>query len=362
MNQITQYQKFAGIARTGTNFLLKRDKVFGLPTHILIEFSSVCNLGCPACPRTNNPGPVRKDRYIETEKFKYIVNEIMPTVLGIGGLGEPLLAPNAFELIRYCKDKRINTYLTTNGTLLEAKHREIVQSGLNQLSVSIDGPTSEIYEKIRCKKYYNKIIGGIKKINEYKIKLKTKKPLLAIHVVVQEDNYRHLASFVELAYRMDVKKVFFLQIEREIYQNNEALFTGIDKSLLSSQLIEADSRAIKYGIQTNISFWKNNFNELKKKYQKRNGYPLSDKICVEPWSTMFINLGGDIFPCCALQSQKGRVGNIFDKPIRDIWNGRPIAKFRHAVKNKKKTFFRCKECIPRSVIDILNDFKRREVI
>ena len=228
------------------------------------------------------------------------------------------------------------------------------------MSVSIDGYDRDSYKLIRRADVFDKILEGIELINQAKKERKRKYPVLAIHVVVQEDNYRYLSKFIEMAQKLSVGKIFFLQLEQEAHTSNEEFSANVDKKLLKNELSRANILAQKYKINTNISFWKSNFIDLSKKYQKRYEYPLSDKICMEPWTTVFITLDGDVLPCCALHSQKFAVGNIYDQDFKTIWNGKKIAAFRREIKHNTKKLYRCKECIPRSVYDLFNDFKRRD--
>ncbi len=350
--------KKISLVSSGINVLLKPNKVFGMPRHILTEFTNQCNLNCKICPRVNNiPQQIR---YFDSEKFKYIIDQINPLVVGIGGLGEPLLTPNAYEMIEYCVQKKIHTYLTTNGTLLKKEYDNIIDSSLRQLSVSIDGYDRDTYKLIRRADVFDQILEGIVLVNHAKNGRKRKHPVLAIHVVVQEDNYRKLSKFIEIAHDLNVGKIFFLQLEQEAHNNNEEFSVNVDKRLLKKELSRAKRLAQKYQINTNISFWENNFLDLCKKYQNRYVYPLSDKICMEPWTTVFITLDGDVLPCCALHSQKSAIGNIYAQDFKTIWNGKRISAFRKEIKHNIKKYYRCKECIPRSVYDIFNDFKRRD--
>ena len=46
--------KKISLVSSGINVLLKPNKVFGMPRHILTEFTNQCNLNCKICPRVNN--------------------------------------------------------------------------------------------------------------------------------------------------------------------------------------------------------------------------------------------------------------------------------------------------------------------
>jgi MoaA/NifB/PqqE/SkfB family radical SAM enzyme len=71
-----------------------------------------------------------------------------PIIIMTGG--EPLLRPDIFELARYGSDKGFRMVMAPNGTLITD---EIVQkmkeSGIQRISISLDGPTAETHDAFR---------------------------------------------------------------------------------------------------------------------------------------------------------------------------------------------------------------------
>jgi MoaA/NifB/PqqE/SkfB family radical SAM enzyme len=64
--------------------------------------------------------------------------------LHLQGLGEPLMHPRFFDMVRYAADKGIHVTTNSNLTLLnERRAAACVASGLDALHVSIDGATAE---------------------------------------------------------------------------------------------------------------------------------------------------------------------------------------------------------------------------
>ena len=71
-----------------------------------------------------------------------------PVIILTGG--EPLLRPDIFELASYGTGKGFRMVMATNGTLF---NEEIIQkmkvSGIQRISVSIDGPNAESHDAFR---------------------------------------------------------------------------------------------------------------------------------------------------------------------------------------------------------------------
>src|SRR5436309_15696942 len=76
------------------------------PASLYIEVTKNCNELCTMCPRTYH-WPNRRDS-LSFEHFTHIVNQapgLQRAVLH--GLGEPLLNPKLFEMVRYLKAREV---------------------------------------------------------------------------------------------------------------------------------------------------------------------------------------------------------------------------------------------------------------
>ena len=64
--------------------------------------------------------------------------------------GEPFLHPDFLELIKETKRRKIYTATSTNAHFIdEQKAKDIVESGLDRMIISVDGLTQETYEQYR---------------------------------------------------------------------------------------------------------------------------------------------------------------------------------------------------------------------
>jgi len=78
--------------------------------------------------------------------------------------GEPNLPPTLFDMIRYAKEKGIiDVYFNTNATLLnEDKINQLIDSGLDRISISAEGTTKEVYERYRVGAKYEEVLSSVK--------------------------------------------------------------------------------------------------------------------------------------------------------------------------------------------------------
>jgi len=68
--------------------------------------------------------------------------------------------------------------------------------------------------------------------------------------------------------------------------------------------------------------------------------------CDRPYRMPFINVNGDMNPCCIHETEYKRrfiVGNIYKDSFEDIWNGKKMNKFRNKLKEGKVPAM-CKNC------------------
>jgi MoaA/NifB/PqqE/SkfB family radical SAM enzyme len=122
------------------------------PRVVAAETTNLCNARCIMCPY---PGMKRPKGFMATSLYRKIVDECAShqgVELRLTGFGEPLLDPDLFERIRYAKEQGIGkVQLTTNASLLdEKKAREVMDSGLDEIMLSVDGYDTGTYERIRA--------------------------------------------------------------------------------------------------------------------------------------------------------------------------------------------------------------------
>ncbi len=98
--------------------------------------------------------------------------------------GEPLLHEELPRMIRYCRHRGIYTQIHTNATLLtEAKSREIIESGLDFISFSVDGFDKASYEAIRVGAVFEETMENIRIFLEMRRKMSRKKPYTVLETI-----------------------------------------------------------------------------------------------------------------------------------------------------------------------------------
>src|SRR5215469_11781032 len=133
-----------------------------LPRSIYIEPTSRCNELCLQCPRTLLSR--EDDRDLSFENFRYIVDQfpVLDRVV-LHGLGEPLLNKDLPRMIRYLKERNVYVLFNSNGiALTRSKGQELIDAGLDEYRLSMDGATRETYAHVRGVDAFEKIWRNIK--------------------------------------------------------------------------------------------------------------------------------------------------------------------------------------------------------
>src|SRR5262249_4495477 len=114
-----------------------------------IESTNRCNEQCDQCPRTHLGREAERD--ISLMEVRGIVEQLpqLERVV-LHGLGEPLLNRELPQIVRYLRERGAYVLFNTNGLLLNAERgAALIEVGLNELRVSIDGARPETYARVR---------------------------------------------------------------------------------------------------------------------------------------------------------------------------------------------------------------------
>ena len=115
---------------------------------VRIENTNSCNAKCIICPREKMTRPLMT---MNMRYFRELVDEVKAMgakTISIFGYGEPLLDKGLASKIQYCTDKRLQTFITTNASLLTTtKSDDILNAGLSHIRFSVHG-TYHNYKKV----------------------------------------------------------------------------------------------------------------------------------------------------------------------------------------------------------------------
>ena len=190
------------------------------PVCLYLETTNRCNLLCTTCPRTYEELEPPAD--MSWELFTSIVDQV-PNIARVvlHGIGEPMLVKDLPRQIRYLKDRGAYVLFNTNGTLLTARRgRELCESGLDELRVSLDAADAATYRQVRGKDFFARILRNVRAFTEMQAKEGLDKPRISMWLTGLRETVEQLPAFVRVAHESGVKEVY---LQRLVFFENDAI-------------------------------------------------------------------------------------------------------------------------------------------
>jgi len=290
------------------------------------ELTARCNLKCRHCRAEAQEHVVTGE--LSTDEVRSVARDIRKTgdpILILTG-GEPLVRPDIFELASMCSKLFSRVALATNGTLVDdAVAAQIAASGIQRVSISIDGATAGTHDAFRgLPGSFEEALRGIDALRRAELPVQ-------INVTVARHNLSEVEQILSLALARgaDAFHVFVLvpvgcgvEISDEARlspaETEKVLRWLFDKSLeLRDRVhIKATCAPQYYRIMHEVS------RERGIAIQgATHGMHASTRGCLAGSAVCFISRTGDVQPCGYLPV---RVGNVREQSFGDIWNNSDV--------------------------------------
>src|SRR5215471_1917592 len=185
-----------------------------LPRSIYIEPTSRCNEFCQQCPRTLLSR--EEDRDLTFDDFRTIVDQFprLDRVV-LHGLGEPLLNKDLPHMVRYLKDRGTYVLFNSNGiALTEMRGQALIDAGLDEYRLSMDGATRETYAKVRGVDAFEKIWRNVGHFISLQQAQQASKPAVSLWFTAMRENLHELPALIDLAAENGVREVY---LQRLVY-------------------------------------------------------------------------------------------------------------------------------------------------
>lgn len=298
--------------------------------HVHFTVTQRCNLECVMCVR-----PHARD-FVKADIADAVLDPILDSAHGLScvsvmGLGEPLLNSRFRQIVRELKRAMPSHGIVgtnTNGTLIDLSYAdELVETGINWISFSIDGATKKTAESIRRGLNFEHALRGIEHMVERRAKSGRKNLSLGSNFVIQENNISEIPGFVRLAGSLGLDYVSFNHL-REFPSGR---FVIRDRDTLARLFREAAAEGAGNGVKLGLP-------GLNKRPDPRCPF----------MEIAYIMLSGDVVPCCRVLLGTSRepaikFGNVKEKPLPDIWDTPAYRTFRgHVVDGDLPDY--CRSC------------------
>ena len=305
------------------------------PVCLYLETTNRCNLLCTTCPRTFETLEPAAD--MSWELFTSIVDQYSKLArVVLHGIGEPMLVKDLPRMVRYLKARGIYVLFNTNGTLLtEAKGRELIDAGLDELRVSLDAAEPEAFKMVRGKDMFGKIVKSLRRFMSMQKELGAATPRVSLWLTGLKETLGQLEDFVRLAADIGIPEVYlqrlvFFQEGQGMARADSALFERLDGGE-AEVIARAETLAKELGVKFNASGATEPGTSTHRRTEER---PWS--LCRRPFTLMYFTANGRALPCCiAPFSMRGyssfTLGDATQQSLREIWNGEQYQKFREGL-------------------------------
>jgi radical SAM protein with 4Fe4S-binding SPASM domain len=292
-------RKLANLARAELARVRGDIVVRSKPYVYTVDTGNYCNLQCPLCP-TGYRGLERPQALMSFEKFKSILDKISAHAIELilHNWGEPFLNPDILAIVEYASKNRVGTTISSNLNLVnrdESFLREVVESGLDHLTVSLDGTTQEVYGQYRRGGNVENVLHNLRYLVEYRNSKGRRTPCVEWQFLVMKHNEHQM----EDARRMSRE----IGVDRLRFTGAGLPFNEFKNVPLARQWISDLPAFSGYSPDKMIE----------------RGYAY-DESCFYLYRAMTVNPDGGVAPCCVLYHSQFDFGNLLEASLEEVWN------------------------------------------
>ena len=351
------------------------------PNLLSINVTARCNLRCAMCmqPRDNaadgdSPTMRRGGAELTPEQWLRVVDQAAsarPAFYFTGG--EPLLYKGLDRILRHIKSTGLIAAVVTNATTLAQHADSLVEAGVDNVTVSLDGP-EEVHDRIRgAAGTFRRATEGIRALQEARRRAAKAFPAIKVNCVitrhsiptlldtyqivrelgVEELNLQHpifdTAGNIELHNRvfpqaMEQQEALGCRLEavgtetekptaylqpkayslqpkasKELGEYYDEQLTGDEYAQLEKTLVELLRREkalprIEFFPPVRRKDWRGYYLDMRYPFRRR---------CTAPWTTMRLLADGTFEPCLHYV-----IGNVLETPLWELWNCPRMRDFR----------------------------------
>jgi MoaA/NifB/PqqE/SkfB family radical SAM enzyme len=310
-----------------------------LPRFAQIEPIGRCNLACRMCTVNERGDAVAE---LGLDRFTSLLDQLPGLQeLHLQGLGEPMLHPGFFDMVRLAVGRGIRVSANTNLTLLtERRARACVTSGLHTLSVSLDGATATTYEAARRKASFGKVLRNLDRLVAERDAARSPLQVRGV-VVLMRGNLHELPPLVRLLHDHGVHALLVQRLSSDLHQPDlPARYIPIRRYVDEAELHEDDRPRMAAvfdaarALARSLSF---TLHLPKLPGATAASRPDGDRgrgRCTWPLDQLYLTAAGELLPCCMVATaDRASFGNVFD-PGEDLasrWHGPAAQSFRAAL-------------------------------
>ena len=291
---------------------------WGNPVILMIEPTNYCNLKCPLCPSGN--GMMTRDKgMMPLELFKNLIDSTKRSLYlaMFWNQGEPFLNKSLLKQVSYAHENNVATVISTNGHYIGNPHdaKNIIDSGLSELIVSLDGASEESYLKYRVGGDFQRVLSAIKFLSSEKKKSGALNPIIHLQFILFKHNQHEIERIGKMAFELGADKYSFKTAQ--VYTDSDA-----------EKFLPTDSDMNRYDVIDGVRTLKANWSAG----------------CKRIWYTAMVNWDGSIAPCCYDKDIDYNLGDANTVKLSEVWDGDNFNQFRNTVLKERNSIEMCRNC------------------
>ncbi len=326
-------------------------KILGNPYYIVLDPTSYCQLDCPFCGREERPVSTMK-----FSDFAAILEGLGKTCtnLELYNWGEPFLNKEILEMIRHASSEYgIFTRISSNLNIDKPDlYRELVSSGLNWLTISLDGASQATYEKYRVKGSFDTVVRNIKILVARKRELRQVEPKLVWQFLVFRHNEHEIEMAKQMAKELGVDEIAFRKPNlTDAYRSWDSTiprfssYAGtnpvnaptradhiVESATASDEASDVASDVASDEATESVSATEHQPQPQLADRPPQSGIAAPSKSkCNWPYGSIVINANRGVSACCGLAAPADDFGDLSHEQFAEIWNNDLYQTARRAV-------------------------------
>ena len=277
------------------------------PRTLLLLINRGCNLTCSFCDLWDRPQNMPLNQVLQLLDQALKIGTKTLVITG----GEPFMHPDLFTVVRAAKGLGLSVNITTNGTLIEKKWDQLVDSGVDSLSVSLDG-LAETHERLRGQAgCFKRSMKGIQKLRA------DSEIGLSIYFTANRENVHELVQVYELAQELGAGFDFWPVNDAPDLALSEPQHQAAWKQAVAT-LAAREQRIAE----------RQHFDAESLNYHAGD---VDTVRCLGLIDQYGVTFEGELLPCCVWGGEGLRVGNVFETPLSELWESPEVQAAREGL-------------------------------
>jgi MoaA/NifB/PqqE/SkfB family radical SAM enzyme len=342
------------------------------PDWLVLDVNNHCNLHCVMCDvglgdqttpfHANLIGPRPQDMSRPTlDEILRQASAWKPRPRIAVALTEPLIHPQVVEFCAAIVAGGFRCSVTSNGWRLPQLAGPLCASGLDELTLSVDGPAA-VHDRIRGRAgSFERLVEGARRVGEERRARRSGKPALQFSLAVTDRNAGHILDLVRELEPLAPERIVISQlnfVSAEMAAAHNAVFTGdlsvtrsnlgdidpsrIDTRALWDELERVRAHARDRRLRLTLSPDFRRREDLDLYYREPTAF-VGGRRCTDPWRMMLVRSDGLLLPAHG-RCYHFPLGKLGQATLDEAWNGERSRRLRATLTAAGGTLPACARC------------------